>query len=115
MKQRLLRNKVQTDTQKFPIELRNALSSVVGLRSSVPDDAFTAGILGTERDGYGAVIRNSGLVLTIGYLTAEAETIWITVRHRMIWHRLHAELAECLAHLVGDIRRRLCGVASAVG
>lgn len=70
---------MQTDPQKFPIELRNALSSVVGLRSSVPADAFTAGTLGTEREGYGAVIRNSGLVLTIGYLTAEAETIWITM------------------------------------
>ena len=79
MKQRLLRTKVQTDPQKFPIELRNALSSVVRLRSSVPDDAFTAGTLGTEREGYGAVIASSGLVLTIGYLTAEAETIWITI------------------------------------
>ena len=26
------------------------------------------------------------------------------VRHRMIWHRMHAELIECLAHLVVDIR-----------
>ena len=79
MKQRDLRSKVQTNPQKFPIELRNALSCVVGLRSSVPDDAFTAGILGTEREGYGAVIASSGLILTIGYLTAEAETIWISM------------------------------------
>jgi len=52
MEQKLLRTKVQADIQKFPIELRNALSSVVGLRSSVPADAFTAGTLGTEREGY---------------------------------------------------------------
>lgn len=69
---------VQIDIEKFPSQLKDALSAVVSLRSTIPADAFTAGILGTEREGYGAVIRNSGLVLTIGYLTAEAETIWIT-------------------------------------
>jgi len=34
--------------------------------------------LGTERTGSGVVIRESGLVATIGYLITEAETIWIT-------------------------------------
>lgn len=63
---------------KFPSNLRHALSAVVSLRSIVPEDAFTAETLGTERAGYGAIIRSSGLVLTIGYLTAEAETIWIS-------------------------------------
>jgi S1-C subfamily serine protease len=50
---------------------------VVGLRASVPADAFTAGTLGTERQGSGAVIREDGLVLTIGYLITEAETVWL--------------------------------------
>ena len=69
---------MQTDIEKFPSQLKDALSAVVSLSSTIPDDAFTAGILGTEREGYGAIIRRSGLVLTIGYLTAEAETIWVT-------------------------------------
>ena len=42
------------------------------------DDAFTASILGTERAGNGVVIGNDGLVLTIGYLITEAESIWLT-------------------------------------
>ncbi len=54
-----------------------ALDSMVLLRSEVPEDAFTAGILGTERIGNGVVIRDDGLVLTIGYLITEATTIWL--------------------------------------
>ena len=56
------------------------LRSVVSVRSSIPDDAFTATTLGTRRDGSGVVIRDTGLVLTIGYLITEAEEIWLT-RH----------------------------------
>jgi S1-C subfamily serine protease len=48
------------------------------IRSAVPEDAFTAPILGTERIGNGVVIRDDGLVLTIGYLITEASTIWMT-------------------------------------
>ena len=50
---------------------------MVGLRANVPADAFTAGTLGTERIGSGVVIREDGLVLTIGYLITEAETVWL--------------------------------------
>jgi len=48
------------------------------LRAEIPEDAFTAPLLGTERAGNGIVIRDDGLVLTIGYLITEAETIWLT-------------------------------------
>jgi S1-C subfamily serine protease len=51
---------------------------VLLLRADVPEEAFTAAVLGTERLGNGVVIRSDGLVLTIGYLIAEAETIWLT-------------------------------------
>jgi S1-C subfamily serine protease len=51
---------------------------VVQLRVEVPEDAFTASILGTERTGNGVVISESGLVLTIGYLVTEASVIWLT-------------------------------------
>jgi hypothetical protein len=58
-------------------DLDSVLSSVVSLRAAVPEDAFTAPILGTEREGQGVVIDNSGRVLTIGYLVTEAEEIWL--------------------------------------
>jgi S1-C subfamily serine protease len=52
--------------------------SVVAVRATIPDDAFTAGALGTLREGSGVVIRDDGLVLTIGYLITEAEEVWLT-------------------------------------
>lgn len=58
-------------------DLGAVLRSVVTIQSSVPEDAFTAQALGEQRTGSGVVIRDSGLVLTIGYLITEAETIWI--------------------------------------
>ena len=58
-------------------DLERALSSVVALRSQIPDDALTASMLGTERAGHGVVIDERGLVLTVGYLVTEAETIWL--------------------------------------
>jgi S1-C subfamily serine protease len=54
--------------------------SVVSIRTTIPDDAFTADALGTRREGSGVVIRDDGLVLTIGYLITEAEEVWLT-RH----------------------------------
>ena len=54
------------------------LRSVVAVRATVPDDAFTANALGTRREGSGVVIRGDGLVLTIGYLITEAEEVWLT-------------------------------------
>jgi S1-C subfamily serine protease len=58
-------------------DLERALSSVVALRSQIPEDALTASMLGTERAGHGVVIDERGLVLTVGYLVTEAETIWL--------------------------------------
>ncbi|NNE85474.1 MAG: serine protease [Alphaproteobacteria bacterium] len=65
----------QRDDVSF--DLDSVLSSVVSLRATIPEDAFTAPILGTEREGQGVVIDNSGTVLTIGYLVTEAEEIWL--------------------------------------
>ena len=67
----------QPDPDDYDFNLDAALSAVVSLKSTVPEDAFTAGILGTERSGCGVFIERSGLVLTIGYLITEAETIWL--------------------------------------
>lgn len=68
---------LQPEPEDYAFDLERTLSAVVGLRSLVPNDAFTAGTLGTERGGSGVVIRESGLIATVGYLITEAETIWI--------------------------------------
>ena len=60
----------------YAFDLDRALASVVGLHSIVPADAFSAETLGTERVGNGVLI-DDGLILTIGYLITEAETIWL--------------------------------------
>jgi len=68
----------QPDPRSLAYDLDRALSSIVSLYATIPDDAFTAVSLGTERLGQGVVIRDDGLVLTIGYLITEAEQIWLT-------------------------------------
>ncbi len=79
----------ETDAWAFPatlqpspdearFDLASALDSVVLLHAEIPEDAFTASILGTERAGNGVVIRDDGLIVTIGYLITEAESIWLT-------------------------------------
>lgn len=65
--------------EDYAFDLDTALSAVVGVRAVIPSDAFTAETLGTERAGNGVLIGAGGLVLTIGYLVTEAETIWLTL------------------------------------
>jgi S1-C subfamily serine protease len=60
----------------YGFDLDSALAAVVGLHSIIPPDAFTADTLGTERAGNGVII-DDGLVLTIGYLITEAESVWL--------------------------------------
>ena len=67
---------VQPRAEDYSYDLERALSSVVGLHSIVPPDAFTADTLGVERAGNGVLIED-GLVLTIGYLITEADTVWL--------------------------------------
>jgi S1-C subfamily serine protease len=67
---------VQPRPEHYDYDLEEALNSLVGLRVIVPGDAFTAETLGTERAGNGVLIRD-GVVLTIGYLITEAQTIWL--------------------------------------
>jgi S1-C subfamily serine protease len=69
---------LQPKSHEVRFDLAQALDSVVALRAEIPEDAFTAAILGTERVGNGVVIRDDGLVLTIGYLIVEAESVWLT-------------------------------------
>ena len=68
---------VQPRANDYDYDLDAALSSMVAIRAQIPHDAFTAGVLGTERAGHGVLIRANGLVLTIGYLITEAESVWL--------------------------------------
>jgi len=61
---------------EYGFDVDHVLSSIVGLHSFMPADAFTAETLGTERAGNGVVI-DDGLILTIGYLITEAEKVWL--------------------------------------
>ena len=69
---------VQPRPDRTQFDLERAFDSVVLVRAEIPDDAYSAANLGTERAGYGAVIREDGLVVTIGYLINEAVQIWLT-------------------------------------
>ncbi len=67
------------DRDELSFDLDRAMGSVVRLHANIPPDAYTAAILGTEREGSGVVIDENGLVLTIGYLITEARTVTLTL------------------------------------
>jgi len=54
-----------------------SFDAVVKIVTRIPPGARTARRLGTEREGSGVVIDGNGLVLTIGYLLLEADSIEI--------------------------------------
>jgi S1-C subfamily serine protease len=58
-------------------------SALVTIKAQVPEDAMSATLLGTQRSGHGARIREDGLIVTIGYLIHEAEQVWITAANGM--------------------------------
>ena len=51
------------------------LNAIIKIKATIPQDASTARVLGTEREGNGVVIDERGHIVTIGYLIIEAETI----------------------------------------
>ncbi|MSQ63946.1 MAG: serine protease [Betaproteobacteria bacterium] len=75
---------LQPSPDEAGFDLASALDAVVLLRAEIPQDAFTAPILGTERAGNGVVIRGDGLIVTIGYLITEAESIWLTTNRGVV-------------------------------
>lgn len=68
---------VEPSASNVSIDVGRILPSIVSVRTTIPKDAYTASILGTERTGHGVVIGENGLILTIGYLVLEAETVWV--------------------------------------
>ena len=59
-----------------------ALSPSSPCRRRSPRTRSPAPVLGVKRAGSGVAIDDDGLVLTIGYLITEAETIWLTTPER---------------------------------
>jgi S1-C subfamily serine protease len=96
---------LRPNPKRWDFDVGVALTSVVALRSEIPEDAFTAGTLGTLREGNGVVIGADGLVLTIGYLIQEAETIWLTAEGGLV----------VSAHVVGYDPETGFGLVQALG
>ena len=96
---------VQPKPEAVGFDLDRTLSSVLSLRSEVPEDAFSAATLGSERAGNGVVIGADGLVLTIGYLITEAASVWL----------VSAGGAATPAHVVGYDQVTGFGLVQALG
>jgi S1-C subfamily serine protease len=60
------------------------VDAMVSITAHVPEDAVSAGLLGTERIGHGVRIRDDGLIATIGYVVQEAEDVWIGTRSTVV-------------------------------
>ena len=75
----------------LPPAIAAVLPAIVGLKTTIPEDRRSAQTLGSEREGHGIVIDDSGLIVTIGYLIMEADTVTIT----------DIEGNEWPAHIVG--------------
>jgi S1-C subfamily serine protease len=66
------------------VSAKIAADAIVSITAHVPEDAMSAGLLGTERTGHGVRIREDGLIATIGYVVHEAENLWIGTRHTVV-------------------------------
>jgi len=75
-----LPEQLRPQQSRFDVDLTVIYRSVVLVHTEASADGYTAPFLGTERLGSGVVIRSAErkLVLTIGYLITEAESIWLT-------------------------------------
>ena len=69
---------VQPGSSSLPPEVAGALPAVVGVHTTIPENRHSARSLGSEREGHGTIIDDEGLIVTIGYLIMEADTVTIT-------------------------------------
>jgi S1-C subfamily serine protease len=88
-----VKKEMRPSARGVEFDLDRRLDSVVVVHASIPDDAYTAKTLGSERLGNGVVIGADGLVLTIGYLVTEAEDITLIANdgRRIQAHALGAD------------------------
>ena len=66
-----------SEIESQSLALQRAREAVVGIEVQVVEGATSARTLGIERQGSGVLISDDGLVLTIGYLLLEAESVQI--------------------------------------
>ena len=69
---------VQPGSSNLPPAVMDVLPAVVGVQTTIPQSRRSAKTLGSEREGHGTIIDDEGLILTIGYLIMEADTVTIT-------------------------------------
>lgn len=72
----------QAGYQAMVDALTRAAQAVVGVEVTATEDAVSTETLGRERSGSGVVIGPDGLILTIGYLMTEADSIQITTQDK---------------------------------
>jgi serine protease Do len=73
------------DSQQQQIDaLTRAVDAVVGVEVTAAEGARSADTLGRKRSGSGVVIGPDGLILTIGYLILEADSIQITTHDKRV-------------------------------
>lgn len=68
---------LQPTTEDRTFDLKAALRAIHLIRTRAPEDGFTVQSLGSERTGHAVLIDERGLLLTIGYLVIEAESVWL--------------------------------------
>lgn len=68
---------LQPTTEDLTFDLKAALRAIHLIRTRAPEDGFTVQSLGSERTGHAVLIDERGLLLTIGYLVIEAESVWL--------------------------------------
>lgn len=64
--------------------MTRALNAVVGVQVTATEGARSAETLGRQRSGSGVVIGADGLILTIGYLILEADSIQVTTHDNRV-------------------------------
>lgn len=70
----------QPSAQAMIEALTRAHAAVVGIQVTAAEGARSADTLGRRREGSGVVIGPDGLILTIGYLVLEADTIQVVTQ-----------------------------------
>ena len=103
---------IQPNPDEYEFDLQHSLQSVVSVRARIPEQALTASVLGTEREGHGVVIDDQGLILTIGYVITEAESVWL-VDHTGVTSQGYVvaydqESGFGLVKSVGDLNLPVC-------
>jgi len=74
-----------TSPQQASVDaITRAMEAVVGLQVTAAEDARSAETLGRDREGSGVVIGADGLILTIGYLILEADSIQVTTHDNRV-------------------------------